>query len=57
MFAFLFSCQPTKIAYINETIPEFSLMDYNSTSSTFESSVSTTDFPEMVSAWYFGHST
>jgi len=57
MIAFLLACQPDSITYINQSLSEFALIDHNTSSPTFEESVSTTDFPEMISAWYFGHST
>ena len=53
-------CQPNKVEYINETLSVFSLMDVNTTSTLYETSVSSDQFttsPELVSAWYFGHST
>ena len=37
-------------------LPDFSLVDVNSTSSTFNQSVSPRDYLGEVSAWYFGHS-
>ena len=53
-------CQPVRVDYIYETLPVFSLMDVNTTSTLYETSVSSDQFtssPELVSAWYFGHST
>lgn len=38
-------------------VPDFSLMDVNPTSATFDKAVSPRDHLEMVSAWYFGHAT
>lgn len=35
--------------------PDFSLVDVNATSGSFEQSVSPRDYLEQVSAWYFGH--
>ena len=53
-------CQPN-IEYISESLPVFSLQDVNTTSDLYESIVSSDQFistsPELVSAWYFGHST
>ena len=53
-------CQPIKVEYINETLPIFSLMDVNTTSTSYETTVVSDQFtnsPELISAWYFGHST
>lgn len=54
-------CQSFDIEYINETLPVFSLLDVNTTSELYDTSVSSDQFastsPELVSAWYFGHST
>ena len=54
-------CQRFDIEYISETLPVFSLQDVNTTSDLYESIVSSDQFistsPELVSAWYFGHST
>ena len=54
-------CQSFNIEYINETLPVFSLLDVNSTSDLYDTVVSSDQFastsPELVSAWYFGHST
>ena len=54
-------CQSSNIEYINETLPVFSLLDVNITSDLYDTSVSSDQFastsPELVSAWYFGHST
>lgn len=53
-------CQP-KIEYISESLPVFSLLDVNTTSDFYDTVVSSDQFasdsPELVSAWYFGHST
>jgi len=38
-------------------VPDFSLMDVNPTSATFDQAVSPRDELEKVSAWYFGHAT
>ena len=38
-------------------VPDFSLIDVNETSPTYNQSVSPRDFMGEVSAWYFGHST
>ena len=56
----LSGCNQIHVEYINETLPLFSLTDVNTTSIFFETSVASDQFtasPEMVSAWYFGHST
>lgn len=56
-FVFI-GCQPTNIEYINESLPVFDLVDVNTTSVSFETSISSGQFaPELISAWYFGHST
>jgi hypothetical protein len=58
---FEIACQPSKIEYIDETLSPFTLIDVNPTSDSFDTSVSTEQFsansPELISAWYFGHST
>ena len=38
-------------------VPDFALTDVNSTSSTYNQSVSPGDYLEQVSGWYFGHAT
>lgn len=38
-------------------MPDFALMDVNSTSSTYGQLVSPRDHLRKVSAWYFGHAT
>jgi hypothetical protein len=43
--------------YISQEVEHFSLEDVNESSLTFAQTISTSDFPEKVSAWYFGHST
>lgn len=40
-----------------EIVADFSLLDVNPTSSTFNQLVSPRDFDSVVSAWYFGRST
>lgn len=40
-----------------EVMPDFALVDVNSTSSTHEQSVSPREYLQQVSAWYFGHAT
>ena len=40
-----------------EAMPDFNLIDYNPTSSTYDQPVSPRDYFGEVSAWYFGHST
>jgi hypothetical protein len=39
------------------TVPDFLLMDVNTTSPTSGEMVSPLDFPGAVTGWYFGHST
>ena len=54
----LTGCQPTKVEYISESLPVFELVDVNTTSPSFENTISSDQFaPELISAWYFGHST
>ena len=47
--------------YIELDVEPFELQDVNQNSSTFEQMISSHQFvdssPELVSAWYFGHST
>jgi hypothetical protein len=40
-----------------ELVPDFSLLDTNPASSTYNQSVSPRDFVGQISAWYFGHAT
>lgn len=40
-----------------DPMPDFSLVDVNSTSATADQPVSPRDYLGRVSAWYFGHST
>jgi hypothetical protein len=37
--------------------PDFSLMDVNATSASYQQQVSPRDYLQQVSAWYFGHAT
>ena len=37
--------------------PDFALLDVNTTSATYDTSVSPRDYLDKVSAWYFGHAT
>jgi len=37
-----------------EAVPDFSLIDVNSTSSTYNQLVSPRDYLQQTSAWYFG---
>jgi hypothetical protein len=60
LFLYIVSCSPEvcpSVEYITQEVSPFSLEDVNESSSTFGTTVATTDFPEKVSAWYFGHST
>jgi hypothetical protein len=41
----------------SDTAPDFSLLDVNPTSATFDQAVSPRDHLQRVSAWYFGHAT
>ena len=45
------------IEYFSQAVTPFALEDVNASSASFGEIVSTTDFPEKISAWYFGHST
>lgn len=38
-------------------VPDFSLLDTNPNSPTYNQSVSPRDFLGQISAWYFGHAT
>ena len=40
-----------------EAVADFSLLDVNSTSATYDQGVSPRDYLQQVSAWYFGHAT
>ncbi|MHC4176190.1 MAG: hypothetical protein ACYSWU_01715 [Planctomycetota bacterium] len=40
-----------------EIMPNFALVDTNSTSSTYGQLVSPRNYLQQVSAWYFGHAT
>lgn len=42
---------------VGDPVPDFSLVDVNPTSATFDQQVSPRDYLQKVSAWYFGHST
>lgn len=46
-----------EFTYINEDVEHFSLFDENETSAFYGQEIATDQFPEMVSAWYFGHAT
>ena len=58
---FSMGCSSPSVEYINQTLEPFTLLDVNSTSIFFDTEVSSNQFasesPELVSAWYFGHST
>jgi hypothetical protein len=45
------------IEYILETVDDFTLEDVNENSTSFGVEITTTDFPDKVSVWYFGHAT
>ncbi len=40
-----------------EPVADFSLIDTNPTSDTYQQPVSPSDFAGQISGWYFGHST
>jgi len=42
---------------VEGVVPDFSLLDVNENSTTFNQNVSPRQFAEKISAWYFGHST
>ena len=42
---------------IGNLVPDFSLVDVNTTSEKFEQQVSPRDYIGRVTAWYFGHAT
>ena len=39
------------------TVPDFGLMDVNTTSATYQDVISPRDYLGQVTGWYFGHST
>lgn len=41
----------------DEAVPEFSLVDVNPSSATYNQAISPRDHLGHVSAWYFGHAT
>ncbi len=47
----------TPVAGGAEMVPDFALVDVNSTSSTYDQPVSPRDYLQQVSGWYFGHAT
>jgi len=47
---------PTAPATTNP-MPDFTMVDVNATSATFDQGVSPRDYLQKTSAWYFGHST
>jgi hypothetical protein len=49
--------QPIVGQVTDQSVPDFSLADVNSTSPTFDTMVSPRDHLGAVSAWYFGHAT
>ncbi len=51
------SDSPTNIQPAPDPVPDFALLDVNSTSDSYEQMVSPRDHLHQVSAWYFGHST
>lgn len=56
MLLLLLACQTSsKEEILNQDISPFSLVDVNESSSFYTQEVSTDQFPEMISAWYFGH--
>ncbi len=55
--AFLAAFAGSSAAAGDEMVPDFALMDVNSTSSTYGQPVSPRDYLQQVSGWYFGHAT
>ena len=56
MLLLLLACQTnSKEETLNQDITPFSLIDVNESSSFYDQEVSTDQFPEKISAWYFGH--
>lgn len=49
-------CQGGDTVPLFEKAPDFSLVDTNTTSQTFDNAVSPRDARGRISAWYFGHS-
>ena len=47
----------SSVAVGDVIVPDFALVDVNSTSSTYDQSVSPRDYLQQVSGWYFGHAT
>ena len=58
---FSIGCSSPSVEYISQTLEPFTLFDVNNTSVSFDTEITSNQFasesPEMVSAWYFGHST
>ena len=42
---------------IDQIVPDFSLVDINTTSDRYNETISPRDYLGSVSAWYFGHAT
>ncbi|TPW18014.1 MAG: hypothetical protein FD129_150 [bacterium] len=42
---------------VEGVVPDFSLLDVNPNSSTYNTGISPRDYRERISAWYFGSST
>jgi hypothetical protein len=55
--ALLVSCTGSSVAIGDDMVPDFALTDVNSTSSTYNQSVSPRDYLARASAWYFGLAT
>ena len=41
----------------DDLVPDFSLLDVNASSPTYEQEVSPRDFIQQATGWYFGHAT
>ncbi len=44
-------------APVTTPMPDFTMLDVNPTSASYDQGVSPRDYLQKVSAWYFGHST
>ena len=56
LFGLLIACQANSIKP-GEPLPDFSLIDVNTNSDSYDTSVQFSEFEQRVSAWYFGHAT
>jgi len=49
--------EPMEERIVFDAVPDFGLVDVNTTSPTYESVVSPRNYMGQISGWYFGHST